>query len=45
MSSLTAQANVISTHVKASDLCGGPYMSTQCQEGNPLMPSQLAQLN
>ena len=40
VSSLTAQANVIKTPAETCDLCGGPHTSTQCQEGNPFMPSQ-----
>ena len=45
VSSFTAQANVIRTPTEACDLCGGPHTSTQCQEGNPFMPSQLEEAN
>ena len=43
VSLLIAQANVIRTPAETCGLCGDLHTSTQCQEGNPFMPSQLEQ--
>ena len=43
MSSLTSQANAISTPHETCDRYGGPHMNTQSQDGHSSMPSQSEQ--
>ena len=40
VNSLTNQAHAISTPTKTCDRYGRPHVSTQCQEGHPIMPKQ-----